>query len=63
MIKGESGMGKTLFVRCVIDTLKNEERKAADFPKYKAKENLQIICSSITASSEKLFLNGWIPIL
>ena len=33
-------MGKTLFVWCVIDNLKNEERKAADFPKFKGKENL-----------------------
>jgi len=40
LIKGESGMGKSLFARCIIDNLKNEERKAADFPKYKNKENL-----------------------
>ena len=61
-ITGESGSGKTLFSRCVIEGLRTEERNP-DFPKWKFGEKVHLLASSISAESEKLFLNSWVPIL
>ena len=63
LIKGESGSGKTLFARQLIEMISKEEKKSTDFPKWKDMENVHILASSISAYSEKLFLNAWIPIL
>jgi ABC-type dipeptide/oligopeptide/nickel transport system ATPase component len=59
-IYGESGCGKTLFARALID-------KLLDQPNLKARwannERTLLLASTINSSTEKNFLNIWIPIL
>ena len=59
-VNGESGWGKTLFARCLIEKLNSSQRFKFD---WLNKEKIVILASSINSLSEKLFLNSWIPIL
>ncbi|CAI2376171.1 unnamed protein product [Moneuplotes crassus] len=59
-IYGESGCGKTLFARSLIDKLRNTPKLKSDWAN---KEKIIILASTVTSTTEKLFLNIWIPIL
>ncbi|CAI2375966.1 unnamed protein product [Moneuplotes crassus] len=59
-IYGESGCGKTLFARSLIQKLRDTAKIKTDWAN---KEKIIILASTLNSTSEKLFLNIWIPIL
>lgn len=59
-IYGESGCGKTLFARSLIDKLKINKNIKAEWAN---KEKTIILGTTLNATTEKLFLNIWIPVL
>ena len=60
LINGESGSGKTLFARALVEELKKAE--VSSLPEWANREHLHIIASSLNPESQKLFLNMWQPI-
>lgn len=59
-IIGESGSGKTLLARSIINELQSTPKIKNDWAN---KEKIIILASTLNPTSEKLFLNIWIPIL
>ena len=59
-ITGETGSGKTLLARDIIDTLNNSPKFKHDWAN---KEKTVILATTLNPTTEKLFLNAWIPIL
>ena len=60
LINGESGSGKTLFARALVEELKKAE--VSSLPEWANREHLHILASSLNPESSKLFLNMWQPI-
>lgn len=61
VVSGEIGSGKTLFGRCLFDSLKRKKDFLRDDqlgPEFKA-----ILTSSLNAESQMWFLNAWRPVL
>ena len=58
-IIGEIGSGKTLFARCIIETLK----KRKDFLRNNYLDSKPILTSSLNSESQMKFLNIWRPVL
>lgn len=58
-ITGEIGSGKTLFGRCILETL----RKRKEFMRDCGSEQKPILCSSLTSESQMRFLGIWRPII
>lgn len=58
-LKGETGSGKTLFARFLIDELNSSE----DFTDMIPSKQQSIFCSSLNSETQYYFLNMWRPIM
>ena len=61
-LNGELGSGKSLFARCLVDQLSNQD-EFVELLNEKAGGKLPIFCSSLNAESQFAYLNIWRPVL